>query len=103
MRRSPPPPQETQWLAERCGVTYQGRKLPAFPFFVRLESPVPPGRIVSVAQKQDSYPIMSQEEFGGLQATLELLSAPGFREAFEAGRKEAKDTLSFEDVFGEEQ
>jgi len=49
--------------------------------------------------------LMSQAEFESLQETLELLSAPGFREDFETARKEtqAGDTLSFEEVFGEKQ
>jgi antitoxin YefM len=48
---------------------------------------------------------MSQAEFEGLIETLELLSSPGFRERFEASRQEAEagDTLSFDEVFGEEQ
>jgi len=48
---------------------------------------------------------MSQEEFDSLQETLELLSAPGFREGFEISRREAVsgDTVSFEEAFGEEQ
>jgi len=39
-----------------------------------------------------------------LQETLELLSAPGFREGFDIARKEAAsgDTVSFEEAFGEE-
>jgi antitoxin YefM len=49
--------------------------------------------------------LMSQTEFDGLLETLELLSSPGFREGFEASRQEAEagDTVSFDEVFGEEQ
>jgi len=49
--------------------------------------------------------LMSQTEFDGLLETLELLSTPGFREDFETSRQEAEagDTLSFDEVFGEEQ
>jgi antitoxin YefM len=49
--------------------------------------------------------LMSQAEFDSLQETLELLSAPGFREGFEGARREAAagDTVSFEDTFGEAQ
>lgn len=49
--------------------------------------------------------LMSEDEFEGLQETLELLSSPGFREGFEAACDEARsgDTLSFEKVFGEDQ
>jgi len=49
--------------------------------------------------------LMSEAEFESLQETLELLSAPGFREGFDVSRKQAEagDTASFEEVFGEEQ
>ena len=49
--------------------------------------------------------LMSEAEFDSIQETLELLSTPGFREGVTTARKEAEagDTLSFEDVFGEEQ
>ncbi len=48
---------------------------------------------------------MSQAESESLQETLELLSAPGFREGLEKAREEARagGTLSFEEVFGEKQ
>ena len=49
--------------------------------------------------------LMSEEEFDSLTETLALLSAPGFREGLEKakGEAEAGETLSFEEVFGEQQ
>jgi antitoxin YefM len=48
---------------------------------------------------------MSEAEYESLIETVELLSAPGFRETFERARAEAEsgDTQSFEEVFGEPQ
>ncbi|MEX2607225.1 MAG: Mur ligase domain-containing protein [Kiritimatiellia bacterium] len=47
----------------------------------------------------------AREIADNLQETLELLSSPGFREDFERSKHEAEigDTLSFEEVFGEDQ
>jgi len=49
--------------------------------------------------------LMSEKEYDGLIETLELLSTPGFKEGFEKAQSEIKagDTVSLEDVFGEEQ
>lgn len=49
--------------------------------------------------------LISEDEYESLLETLALLSAPGFRDAFEQGRAEAEreDTLSFDEVFGEPQ
>ena len=49
--------------------------------------------------------LMSEKEYDGLIETLELLSAPGFKEDFEKAQSEIKegDLFTFEDVFGEKQ
>jgi antitoxin YefM len=61
--------------------------------------------IYHISHKGGAAVLMSEEEFESLQETLDLLSAPGFREGFDRARKEVEqgDTLSFEDVFGERQ
>ena len=48
---------------------------------------------------------MSESEYDSLIETLELLSTPGFKEAFEESRLQENtgDTLSYEEVFGEKQ
>jgi len=48
---------------------------------------------------------MSGEEYESLLETLDLLSAPGFRDSFNqaASEAEAGETVSFEEVFGEAQ
>ncbi|OQY17675.1 MAG: prevent-host-death protein [Desulfobacteraceae bacterium 4572_35.1] len=47
--------------------------------------------------------LMAESEYTSLIETLELLSAPGFKERFEQAQQEVErgDTVSFDDVFGE--
>ena len=49
--------------------------------------------------------LLSEQEYDSLNESLALLSTPGFRDAFNASRKQAEnhETVSFEDVFGEAQ
>lgn len=61
--------------------------------------------IYHISHKDGAAVLMSEEEFESLQETLGLLSATGFREDFDIACKEIErgESLSFEDVFGEEQ
>jgi antitoxin YefM len=61
--------------------------------------------IYRIRHKDGDAVLMSQDEFESLIETLELLSSPGFRRDFERSKKQAAkgDTLSFAEVFGEEQ
>lgn len=61
--------------------------------------------IYHIRHRQGDAVLMSEAEYDSLMETLALLSAPGFRDAFEVGRGEADrdDTLSFEELFGEPQ
>lgn len=59
--------------------------------------------IYHIRHRHGDAVLMSEDEYTSLIETLELLSEPGFRQAFEQGRREADadDTLGFEEVFGE--
>jgi antitoxin YefM len=61
--------------------------------------------IYHISHKDGGAVLMSEAEFEGLQETLALLSAKGFREGFDLAQKEVEsgNTRSFEDVFGEPQ
>jgi antitoxin YefM len=61
--------------------------------------------IYRIRHKDGDAVLMSENEFESLMETLALLSSPGFREDFEASRNQAEQgaTLSFVEVFGEEQ
>jgi len=74
-------------------------------FFDLLKNASERHEIYHIRYRNGDAVLMSQEEFDSLQETLELLSAPGFREGFEISRREAVsgDTVSFEEAFGEEQ
>lgn len=74
-------------------------------FFKLLKGANERHEIYHIRYQSGDAVLMSQEEFDSLQETLELLSAPGFRDVFQVARAEATsgDTLSFEEVFGEEQ
>ena len=74
-------------------------------FFELLKNANERHEIYHIRYRSGDAVLMSQDEFDSLQETLELLSAPGFREGFEITRKEAAsgDTVSFEEAFGEEQ
>jgi len=74
-------------------------------FFELLKSVRERHEIYHIRYRSGDAVLMSQEEYDSLQETLALLSNPGFREDFERSRLEAErgDTVSFEEVFGEEQ
>ena len=74
-------------------------------FFELLRNATERHEIYHIRYRSCGAVLMSQEEFDGLQETLELLSTPGFREGFQASLKdeECGNTLSFAEVFGEEQ
>jgi len=74
-------------------------------FFELLRSVNERHEIYHIRYRSGDAVLMSREEFDGLQETLALLGSPGFREGLGASRHEAEtgDTLSFEEVFGEEQ
>jgi len=74
-------------------------------FFDLLKGTNERHEVYHIRHKSGDAVLMSGAEFDNLQETLELLSTPGFREGFKAAQREAAaaDTLSFGDVFGEEQ
>jgi len=74
-------------------------------FFELLKGTNERHEVYHIRHRSGDAVLMSQTEFDGLVETLELLSSTGFREGFEASRQEAEagDTLSFSEVFGEEQ
>jgi antitoxin YefM len=74
-------------------------------FFNLLHDANEQHEIFHIRYRNGDAVLMSEKEYDGLIETLELLSAPGFKEGFEKAQAEveAKDTVSFEKVFGEEQ
>jgi len=74
-------------------------------FFELLKNANERHEIYHIRYRGGNAVLMSQEDLDGLQETLWLLCAPGFREEFDFARKEAAsgDTVSFEEAFGEEQ
>jgi antitoxin YefM len=61
--------------------------------------------IYHIRHRQGDAVLMSASEYDSLMETLALLSAPGFKEAFQRALDEADGgaTRSFEEVFGEPQ
>lgn len=61
--------------------------------------------VMHIRHRQGDAVLMSEAEYEGLMATLELLSDPGFRSGMSRAQAEAEadDTRSFEEVFGEPQ
>ena len=74
-------------------------------FFELLKKTNDQHEIYHIHHRSGDAVLMSEEEYDSLNETLELLSSPGFREGFEKARQEeiAGDTVSFKDVFGEDQ
>ena len=74
-------------------------------FFQLLRSANEHHEIYHIRYRSGDAVLMSQDEFDSLQETLELLSTPGFSAGMDAAQREADtgDTLSFEEVFEEEQ
>ena len=71
-------------------------------FFELLRGANERHEIYRVQHRGGNAIILSETEYEALIETLELLSVPGFRAAFEQSVQEAAagETLSFEDVFG---
>ena len=61
--------------------------------------------IYHIRHRQGDAVLMSESEYESLIETLDLLSAPGFKETFEQARQEADsgETRAFEEIFGEPQ
>ncbi len=61
--------------------------------------------VYHIRHRQGDAVLMSEAEYESLMETLALLSAPGFRDAFERARDEVNsgDTRSFDEIFGEPQ
>lgn len=61
--------------------------------------------IYHIRHRQGDAVLMSESEYESLIETLDLLSAPGFKETFELARQEADsgETRAFEEIFGEPQ
>ena len=61
--------------------------------------------IYHIRHRQGDAVLMSETEYESLIETLDLLSAPGFRESFEQARLDVErgETRSFEEIFGESQ
>ncbi len=61
--------------------------------------------IYHIRYKKGDAVLMSEQEYESLIETLALLSSPDFKKDFERSKEEAEagDTLSFAEVFGEEQ
>ena len=74
-------------------------------FFNLLKNTAGQNKVYHITHRQGDVVLMSQDEYEGILETLELLSAKGFRQAFEIAKSEVNsgDTLSFEEVFGEAQ
>lgn len=74
-------------------------------FFELLKKTNVQHEIFHIQHRSGDAVLLSEQEYESLNESLELLSAPGFREAFRKSRKQADrdETVSFEDVFGEPQ
>ena len=74
-------------------------------FFELLRGASERHEVYRIHHRHGDAVLMSDDEYESLLETLELLSAPGFREAFGKAQAEveAGDTLSFDEVFAEPQ
>jgi len=74
-------------------------------FFELLKQTNVHHEIYHIHHRSGDAVLMSEAEYDGLNESLALLSSPDFRKAFEKSRKEAEngETVSFKDVFGEDQ
>ena len=72
-------------------------------FFDLMTGVIQKQAVYRISHKEGGAVLMSEEKFEGMQETLALLSAKGFREGFDRARTEVEkgETRSFEDVFGE--
>ncbi len=74
-------------------------------FFELLKSARELHEVYHIRYRGGDAVLMSQDEYDSILETMDLLSAPGFREGFDQSLQEAASgqTVSFEEVFGEEQ
>ena len=70
-------------------------------FFELLSHSLLKNKQYRIPYKSGSAVLISEEEYESLLETIELLSAPGFKKAFQKSRKEIQQgkTLPFEKVF----
>lgn len=71
-------------------------------FFELIKDAIQRHEIIHIHHRQGDVVMMSEEEYEGLQETLELLSVPGFRESIKRSLKQIEkgDTFSIDEVFG---
>jgi len=76
----------------------EARKL----FFEIMKNVNEKHEIYRVNHRSGSVVILSEEEFDSLNETIELLSIPGFGESIKRSFEQIEngDTVSFEEVFG---
>ena len=74
-------------------------------FFELLKRTHDQHEIYHIRHRSGDAVLMSEQEYDSLTESLELLSSPGFRAGFKTSQREGADaeTVSFKDVFGEDQ
>ena len=74
-------------------------------FFELLKKTNDQHEVYHIHHRSGDAVLMSEAEYDSLNESLALLSSAGFRKGFEKSRKEAEagETVSFKDVFGEDQ
>ncbi len=72
-------------------------------FFEIIRGATEKHKIYHIHHRKGDVVLMSEEEYESLVETLELLSAPGFKEKFKIAQKEVSEgnTVEFNEVFGE--
>ncbi len=72
-------------------------------FFELIKKTTQQHDIIEVQHKSGNAVIMSADDYESLQETLQLLSQPDFKQAFNESIQQAEtgDVASFEEVFGE--
>lgn len=70
-------------------------------FFELIKNVIKKHQICHIHHRDGDVVLMSQQEYEGLQETLELLSVPGFRESIARSIKQMKagQTYSMDEVF----
>ena len=70
--------------------------------FDLIKNAIKKHQVYHIHHRQGDVVLMSQEEYEGLQETLELLSVPGFRKSIARSVKQmaAGETYSVDEVFG---
>ena len=73
-------------------------------FFDLVKGATKKHEVYHVRHRDGAAVILSEEDYEGLLETLDLLSVPGFRQSIRRSvrQMERGDTLSFEEVLGEE-